>query len=93
MSDDDFLEGYEPLFELGFYEEEDPAVLLLKDVEICPVGLAALVTALFETVMRSVPDENQIEFEEKFNESLKILMQQRFDYDVTTKYSDEDDEE
>lgn len=87
---DDFLEGYESLFELGFYEEKDPAVLILKEVEICPVGLAALVTALFETVMRTVPDEKQIEFEERFNKALDVLMEERFEYEVTTKYPEDE---
>jgi len=87
---DNFLENYEPIFELGFYEQKDPAVLILNDAEVCPVSLAGLVTALFETVMKTVPDENQIEFEEAFNKSLEILMQQRFDYDVSIKYPDDD---
>jgi hypothetical protein len=82
----DYLENYEPYFELGFYEKKDPAVLVLDNFEICPVALASLVTALFETVMRTVPDDKQIEFENAFNKSLDILMRERFDYDVTTKY-------
>jgi hypothetical protein len=86
---DNFFEGYKPLFELGLFGE-DPAIKIVDEFEICPTSLAALVTALFETVMKTVPDENQIEYEEKFNHALKILMQERFQYDVVVKYPDDD---
>jgi hypothetical protein len=86
----DFIEDYEPIFQLGFYKKQDPAILILKEAEMCPVALAGLVTALFETVMKTVSDEKQIEFESAFNESLKVLMQQRFDYEVTVKYPEDE---
>lgn len=89
----DFFKNYQPLFELGFFNENNPAVKVLDQFNICPTVLASLVTVLFETVMRSVPDNQQILFEERFNESLKVLMKERFDYDVTIKYPDDDDEE
>ena len=31
-------------------------------------------------------------FEERFNEALIVLMKERFDYDVTIKYPDDDEE-
>jgi len=89
MQDHSF-DDYNALFELGLFDE-NPAVKVLEEFEICPTSLAALVTALFETVMRSVPDEKQIQFEEKFNKSLQILMQERYEYDVSVKYLDEDE--
>jgi hypothetical protein len=89
---EDFFEGYKPLFELGLFDE-DPAIRIVGEFEICPTSLAALVTALFETVMKTVPDENQIEYEEKFNHALKILMQERFQYDVVMKFPDDNDDE
>lgn len=89
MQDHSF-DDYNALFELGLFDE-NPAVKVLEEFEICPTSLAALVTALFETVMRSVPDEKQIQFEEKFNKSLQILMQERHEYDVSVKYLDEDE--
>lgn len=82
-------DGYRSLFELGLFNE-DPAVKVLDVFEICPTSLAALVTALFETVMKTVPDKKQIQFEKHFNDALQILMQERFEYDVTVKYFDED---
>ena len=82
---------YRGLFELGLVGE-DPAVKILEDFEICPTSLASFVTVLFETVMRSVPDKNQIEYEEKFHKALKILMRDRLEYDVTIKYPDNDEE-
>ena len=83
--------NYKGLFELGLVGE-DPAVKILEDFEICPTSLASFVTVLFETVMRSVPDKNQIEYEEKFHKALKILMRDRLEYDVTIKYPDDDEE-
>ena len=82
---------YKGLFELGLVGE-DPAVKILEDFEICPTSLASFVTVLFETVMRSVPDKNQIQYEEKFHKALKILMRDRLEYDVTIKYPDDDEE-
>jgi hypothetical protein len=85
------FDDYKALFELGLFDQ-DPAVKVLDEFTICPSSLAGLVTALFETVMRSVPDENQIEYEAKFNSSLKTLMQDRFNYDITIKYPDDYEE-
>jgi len=92
-SKEDFFEGYNPLFELGFFDETEddpsPAVRILEEGEIGPIELAALVVALFETVMRTVPESNQIDFEEKFHKCLDVLMEERFDYDVVTKYPED----
>lgn len=85
----EYFDNYEPLFELGIYGE-DPAVKVINEFAVCPVALAALTTALFETVMRTLPDDKQIDFEEKFNESFSYLMQERHDYDVTMKYPTDD---
>lgn len=61
------IEGYEPLFELGLFDEESPACRVIPDeAEICPITLAALTTALFETAMNSVPESHQNEFEQRF---------------------------
>jgi hypothetical protein len=90
MSDYSYSD-YKGLFELGLVGE-DPAVKILEEFEICPTSLASFVTVLFETVMRSVPDKSQIEYEEKFHKSLKILMRDRLEYDVTVKYPDDDEE-
>jgi hypothetical protein len=90
MSDYSYSD-YKGLFELGLVGE-DPAVKILEEFEICPTSLASFVTVLFETVMRSVPDKNQIEYEEKFHNALKILMRDRLEYDVTVKYPDDDEE-
>jgi hypothetical protein len=81
---------YKGLFELGLVGE-DPAVKILEEFEICPTSLASFVTVLFETVMRSVPDKNQIEYEQKFHKSLKILMRDRLEYDVTIKYPEDEE--
>lgn len=89
---DSSKEKYVPLFELGVYGE-DPAVKILKECNVCPTSLASLVTALFETIMRTIPDKKQISFEEKFNYALRILMQERFNCDVTTKPYDPNSDE
>ncbi len=89
MSDYSYSD-YKGLFELGLVGE-DPAVKILEEFEICPTSLASFVTVLFETVMRSVPDKNQIEYEQKFHKSLKILMRDRLEYDVTIKYPEDEE--
>jgi hypothetical protein len=81
---------YRGLIELGLVGE-DPAVKILEDFEICPTSLASFVTVLFETVMRTVPDKKQIAYEERFHKALQILMRDRFEYDVTIKYPDDDE--
>lgn len=87
---DQFIEGYEPLFELGFFEDESPAVRVVSEGSLCPAGVAALCVAMFETVMRTVSEHEQIIFEEKFRKSFEILMEERFNYDVVTKYPDDE---
>lgn len=89
MSDNFFGNEYKSLFELGLFGE-NPAVKVVDNFEICPTNLAALVTALFETVMRTLPDGEQIKFEQKFNEALAILMKERFQYDITIRYPDDE---
>lgn len=84
---------YAPVFELGVFDDTNPAVKVIKECEICPTTLASFVTVLFETVMRTLPDNKQIEFEQRFNEALEILMRERFDYDVTVQYPDENDDD
>jgi len=83
-------EDYKRMFELGLFEENSPACKVFADTEVCPIVLAALVTALLETVMRAVPDSQQIEFETKFKKALDIMMEERFEYDVVTKELEED---
>jgi hypothetical protein len=82
-------EEYTPLFELGLYGE-DPAIKIVNECSICPTSLASLVTALFETVMRTVSDKKQIQFEEKFNDALQILMKERFNYDISIKFPEDE---
>lgn len=86
---------YAPLFELGVVND-NPAVKIVNDFTVCPTTLAALVVTLFETVMKSVEESEQIDYEKYFNKSLKVLMKERHNYEVAYKYiktEDEDEEE
>ena len=77
------IEGYEPLFELGLFKKDSPGCRVIpKYVEMDPITLAALVVALFETVMQVIPDSDQIVFEEKFHKALSIMLEERFKYDL-----------
>ena len=88
-SSEDLDQNYQKFFELGLYKQNSPACKVYAGVEVCPIVLAALVTAMFETVMKAVPDHQQIDFEKKFKESLRIMLEERFEYDVYTKELDE----
>lgn len=90
---DDFFEGYEPLFELGLFEDEHPAVNVLSECEIDPVQLAALCVVLFDAVQRTVDESKQNEFEKIFKNSFDVLLEERFNYDVTLKYPEDDEED
>lgn len=83
---------FNPLFQLGFTSKEDPAVKVLTSCEICPTQLAALMTVLFETVMKLVPDSKQLQFETRFLESFRILMNERCNYDTTVIYPDDEEQ-
>ena len=82
-------ENYEPMYELGLVEG-NPAVKVIKNFEICPISLAALVTALFETVTRTIVDKKQINYEKQFIESLKTLMKDRHNYDLTIQFPEDE---
>lgn len=84
--------GYVPMFELGLCDEESPAIRVLDNFEVGPVTLAALTTALFETVMRTLDDSSQLEFEKKYKQALEILLEERYQYDIVMKYPDQDEE-
>ena len=91
MSGYEDIEGYEPMFELGLFEKDSPACRVLNDnIELNPITLAALSVALFETAMNSVSEKNQIEFERQFHEAFKIMLEERFGYDLIKKYPEED---
>lgn len=92
--DNQLPKEYQSLFELGVIND-NPAVKILADFSVCPTTLAALVVTLFETVMKSVDESDQIEYEKYFNKSLKILMKERHNYEITYKYIEleEDNEE
>jgi hypothetical protein len=94
MSDFHNIEGYEPLFELGIFKKESPGCRVIpEEAETDPIMLAALVVALFETVMGGVPESEQNAFEEKFHEALAVMMEERFDYEVFKKYPEDNDDE
>ncbi len=86
---------YAPIFELGIVNN-NPAVKVLGDFSVCPTTLAALTTTLFEAVMKTVEESEQIQYEKRFNKALKVLMKERHNYEITYKYvvpsEDEDDE-
>lgn len=85
------IDGYEPLFEIGLYEGDSPCCRVLnQDTTICPITLAALVLALFETTMNGVPENEQIDFEQKFHKAFKIMLEERFDYNLITKYPEDE---
>jgi hypothetical protein len=83
---------YQALFELGVVND-NPAVKIVGDFSVCPTTLAALVVTLFETVMKSVDESDQIDYEKYFNKSLKVIMKERHNYEVTYKYIESEDEE
>ena len=94
MSNFHNIEGYEPLFELGLYKQDSPGCRVIpKEIDIDPIILAGLVVALFETAMGGVPDSQQILFEQKFNQALDIMMEERFDYGVIHKFPGSDEDE
>lgn len=80
-NEDSFIRDYQPLFELGIIRQ-NPAIKILSDMDVCPVALAALTTAMFEAVMRIVPENKQNEFEDVFKKSFKTLMKERHNYDM-----------
>lgn len=87
---------YVPIFELGI-TNNNPAVKVLGEYDICPTTLAALVTTLFETVMKTVEESDQNDYEKYFNKALKVIMKERHNYEITYRYfreesEDEDDE-
>lgn len=83
---------YTPIFEVGVVND-NPAVKILGEFSVCPTTLAALVTTLFEAVMKSVEESEQNDYEKYFNKSLKVLMKERHNYEVTYKYIPETDED
>lgn len=79
------LKDYDPLFEIGLVKQNNPAIKMIGTFEIKPVTLAALCTGMFESVMRLIPEHNQIEFEQVFIKAFRVLMKERHNYDVVYK--------
>lgn len=75
------FEDFIPIFEVGTCEE-NPAVIVTGDQVVTPTMLAGFVAALLEVVMRALPDNEQIAYEQKFNDSLAVILKERFNYDT-----------
>lgn len=78
-------ENYIPLFEIGMVND-NPAVKILGEFAVCPTTLAALMTTLFEAVMKSIEESDQVDYEKYFIKSFKVLMKERHNYDVTYRF-------
>lgn len=90
MNEYEDTDNYEPLFELGFFKENNPACRILSsEFSMCPITLAALVLGLFETVINNIPESRQNDFEKEFCRAFKIMLKKRFEFDITKKYFDE----
>lgn len=74
-------EGYKPLFEVGI-AHQNPAIKVIGEFSLCPVTLASLVTGLFESIMRNVPEHKQNEYETVFKKSFRVLMKERHNYEI-----------
>lgn len=89
--DNNFRKDFVSVFELGIIND-NPAVKVLREYEMCPITLAALVTALFETVMNTVHESKQNNYEKAFTKALKTIMKERHNYEITYKYLNENDD-
>lgn len=88
--DNNLPKDFISVFELGVVNN-NPAVKVLQQYDMCPITLAALVTALFETVMKTVDESKQNAYETAFNRALKKIMKERHNYDVTYTYFNPDE--
>ena len=94
MNQEEFLDKYVPLYEIGLIEPNmNPAVKVASKFAVCPTMLAALMVTLFETAIKDVEESKQIDFEKNFHKSFKLLMKTRHDYDICYKYVKAEDEE
>jgi hypothetical protein len=84
-------EEFNPYFVLGFVDN-NPAVKIIQEHHIDSVKLAALTTTLFEAIMRSVPEEQQVQFEHQFTKAFAHIMKERFNYDLKFEFVEEDDD-
>jgi hypothetical protein len=71
-----------PYFQLGIINN-NPGVRVLEEVDVSPIILATMAVAMFETVMLSVEERNQNQFEEAFRHCFELLMDTRHEYPFT----------
>lgn len=85
--------NYIPIFEIGIINNVNPAVKGFAGVcsSVCPITLAAITTALFETVMMNIEESKQIQYEQYFNKAFKKLMKERHTLEITKKFFDPKD--
>lgn len=85
-------ENYTSLFEIGIMDNGNPAVKAFTGVcsSVCPITLAAMTTALFETVMLNVEENKQIHYEQTFTKAFKKLMKERHNLEIIKTIVDSD---
>jgi len=88
--DNNFPKEFVSVFELGIING-NPAVKVLREHDMCPISLAALMTALFEAVMKTVEESNQNLYETAFRKAFRTIMKERHNYDVSYKRIDDED--
>lgn len=78
---DGAMKEYFPLYEIGVINQ-NPAIKVLTDHTLNSMLLASLMVGLFETAMRTIPDNLQNEFEKNFLKSFKVLMKERHNFEM-----------
>lgn len=87
--------NYISLFEVGLIDGKNPAIKGFTGYcsSLNPITLAAIMTALFESVMVNVEENTQIEYEKLFTKAFKKLMKDRHTLEITKKFFEFDENE
>jgi hypothetical protein len=87
------MDDVRPIAIVGVYKDTFPCASLLKDNidkgDINPILISALCVSLFESCMHLIPDSEQLEFEQHFQDALKVMLRERHKYTSTFDINNE----
>lgn len=84
------LDDFQKMFEVGLYRDRPACRIIPFDMDISPVMIAGMMTAMLDATIESIKENEQIDFETSILNVFEDMVKSRFEY--ISKYKLDKDE-
>jgi hypothetical protein len=84
------LNDFQKLFEVGLYKDRPACRIIPFDMDISPLIIAGMMTAMLDATIESIEENKQIDFEASILNVFEDMVKSRFEY--INKYKLDKDE-